>query len=63
MHGSDIRSVGETHRRFRDRLGMLKGIIAKICSVDQPPTFFKARSVPYALKRKVEEELDRLVQK
>ena len=51
-----IRSVGETHRRFR-------GTTAKIYVVsDQPPTFFKPRSVPDALKMKVEEEMDRLVQ-
>ena len=61
--GIYIRSVGETHRRFRERLGMLKGIIAKIYVVSvEPSKFFKSRSVPYALKRKVEEELDRLVQ-
>ena len=34
---------------------MLKGTTVKIDVVsDQPPTFFKPRSVPYALKRKVE---------
>ena len=42
---------------------MLKGSTAKIYGVsDQPPRFFKPRSVPYALKRKIEEELDKLVQ-
>ena len=42
---------------------MLKGTTATIYAVsDQPPMFFKPRSVPYALERKVEEELDKLVQ-
>ena len=48
---------------FGEGLGMLKGTTANIYVVsDQPPTFFKRRSVSYALMRKVEEELDRLVQ-
>ena len=42
---------------------MLKGIIAKIYVVsDEPPKFFKLSSVPYALKSKLEEELDGSVQ-
>ena len=48
---------------FGECLLMLKGTTAKIYVVsDQPPNYFKPRSVPYALKRNVEEELDRLVQ-
>ena len=48
---------------FGEGLGMLKGTTDKIYVVsDQPPRFFKPWSVPYALKKRVEEELDRLVQ-
>ena len=48
---------------FGEGLGMLKGTTDKIYVVsDQPPIFFKQWSVPYALKKRVEEELDRLVQ-
>ena len=48
---------------FREELGTLKGFAAKI-HVDEgkPPKFFKARPVPYAMRKKVEQELDRLVQ-
>ena len=47
---------------FQEGLGSLKGYEAKI-SVDPnaTPCFFKARSVPYAMREKVEAELDRLV--
>ena len=63
MQGS-VSGVLEKHTEvFGEGLDMLKGITVKMYVVnDQPPTFFKPRSVPYALKRKVEEELDRLVQ-
>ena len=62
MQGS-VSEVLEKHiEGFGEGLGMLKGTTAKKYVVsDQPPKFFKTRSVPYALKRQVEEELDRLV--
>ena len=46
---------------FKDELGTLKGVKAKLY-VDPraQPLFFKARSVPYALRQKVEQELERL---
>ena len=46
---------------FRDELGLVKGMTAEIHVDPQaPPRFFKARSVPYALRGKVEKELERL---
>lgn len=47
---------------FQEGLGSLKGYEAKI-NVDPnaTPRFHKARSVPYAMREKVEAELDRLV--
>ncbi|MDD9818931.1 MAG: RNase H-like domain-containing protein, partial [Gammaproteobacteria bacterium] len=48
---------------FRKGLGTLRGYKAKIYVDKQAtPRFCKARSVPYSLRVKVEEELDRLVQ-
>ena len=46
---------------FQDELGMLHGMEAKIY-VDEKatPRYFKARPVPYALKKGVEDELERL---
>ena len=46
---------------FKDELGLVKGIKVKLFASDSSkPAFFKARTVPYALRKKVEAELDRL---
>ena len=46
---------------FQDGLGTLKGYKAKIyVDPDAPPRFHSARSVPYALRDKVDKELQRL---
>ena len=46
---------------FQDELGMVKGVTAKIhIDPDATPKFHRARSVPFALCGKVEEELKRL---
>ncbi|KAF4090749.1 hypothetical protein AMELA_G00055870, partial [Ameiurus melas] len=46
---------------FRDELGTLKGVTVKLhVDPDAAPRFFKPRVVPYAMKSKVEEELERL---
>ena len=46
---------------FRDELGLVKGVKVKL-HVDSSfrPRFFKPRSVPFALRERVEAELDRL---
>ena len=47
---------------FQEGLGTLNGYSAKIhVDASAKPKFFKARTIPYAYKLKVEEELDRLV--
>ena len=46
---------------FREGLGELQGITAKIyIDRDERPRFFKPYPVAFALRQKVEEELDRL---
>ena len=46
---------------FKEELGRVKGVKAKIHLDPQAqPRFFKPRTVPYALRGKVEKELDRL---
>ena len=46
---------------FRKGLGRLKGVTAKIhVDPEVTPKFYKARTVPYATRAKLEEELDRL---
>lgn len=46
---------------FKDGLGTVKGIKAKIyVDANATPKYFKARPVPYALRDKIEEELGRL---
>ncbi|CAI5661061.1 unnamed protein product [Oreochromis niloticus] len=47
---------------FKDELGTLKGFAAKIhVASDAKPCFYKPRSVPFAMKKKVEQELERLL--
>uniref|UniRef100_A0A3B3XII2 ribonuclease H n=1 Tax=Poecilia mexicana TaxID=48701 RepID=A0A3B3XII2_9TELE len=47
---------------FKEELGMLRGVHATIrVSADAHPKFYKPRSVPYAMRSKVEEELERLL--
>ncbi|CAG2226134.1 unnamed protein product [Mytilus edulis] len=46
---------------FKEGIGTLKGTKARIyVDKDATPKYFKARLVPYALKEKIEKELDRL---
>jgi len=46
---------------FKDELGTLKDVTVKLhVDPEAMPRFFKHRSVPYAMKGKVEEELERL---
>ena len=59
-HG--LQRVLEEHKEvFQEELGTLNGMEAKIY-VDEKasPLYLKARSVPYALKKAVEDELERL---
>ena len=55
-------SVLQKHSRlFREGLGKLEGMEATIVvPTDAQPRFFKPRPLPYALKEKVEQELERL---
>ena len=57
-----LQSVLDGHPEvFKSELGTLKGYEAKIfVDPDARPRFCKARSVPYAMTEKVEEELERL---
>ena len=48
---------------FKEEMGHIKGVQAKFnIKPGSTPRFYHARSVPYALKTKVEQELDRLEQ-
>ena len=63
MKGDDLQLMLERHRgAFRDGLGKLQDYQAKIIiEPEATPKFCKARTVPYSMKVKIEEELDRLV--
>ncbi|XP_062620772.1 uncharacterized protein K02A2.6-like [Saccostrea cucullata] len=61
--GKNLKTVLNKHSSvFKDDWGTLKGIKAKLTvKPDAKPKFVKARQVPYALKPKVEVELEKLV--
>ena len=55
--------INKHPRLYRSELGTLQGVEAKIfISPNAQPRFFKPRPVAYAMKAKVEQELDRLQQ-
>lgn len=60
---TNLHSLLQKHQAvFSDQLGLLKGFEAKIhVDPSAKPVFCRARSVPYSMKLKVEEALDRLV--
>lgn len=54
--------LGEYEEVFKEELGRFKGPPAKIyVDKEATPRFFKARPVPYAMRGRVEAELDRLL--
>ena len=57
-----LQDVLEKHPAvFQEGLGTLRGFKAKIhLNTDAHPKYFRARSVPYAFREKVEQELQRL---
>ena len=59
----DVSSLlGKHEALFKDGLGTVQGVKAKIHVDPQAkPKYFKPRPVAYALRQKVEEELDRLL--
>ncbi len=64
VRSEDLEDLLKTYSSiFNPTLGTLKGFQAKLyVDKDQPPIFCKARSVPYAIRPQVEEELDRLIE-
>ena len=62
VQGPALETVLDRHQNvFKPELGTLKGYKAQIfVDEDAQPRFCKARPVPYAMKKKVEEELERL---
>ena len=57
-----LQDVLERHNTvFKAELGRIKGVEAKLhINPEAQPRFYKPTSVPYALRQKVEHELDRL---
>ena len=63
MHAQDeLQTVLDRHETvFSPGLGKIQGVEARLqVDPDVPPRFLKARPVPYALRLKVEKELDKL---
>ncbi|KAL9960436.1 hypothetical protein ACROYT_G033892 [Oculina patagonica] len=61
----DLNEILETHSSiFQEGLGKVEGVKAKIhIGPSEKPRYLKARPVAYALREKIELELDRLVKK
>lgn len=59
---TNLQSILNSHKElFKDELGLLRGVKTKLYVHDScKPCFFKPRTVPYAIREKVEVELDRL---
>ncbi|XP_056912821.1 uncharacterized protein K02A2.6-like [Takifugu flavidus] len=63
-HSTQLQSILEKHDQiFRDELGSMKDITVKLhVKPGSKPVFRKARPVPYAIRPKVEADLDALVE-
>ena len=63
LHRKTLEIVLAQHKDvFQEGLGTLNGYGAKFhVDTSVKPKFFKTRTIPYAYKLKVEEELDRLI--
>ena len=60
MHNNALQEVLDSHAEvFQEGLGTMKGFKANV-NTNAAPRFNRARSVPYALRDKVDQELDRL---
>ena len=59
---SDLEDVLQKHGPiFREELGLVKGVTARLqVESEATPIFFKAHTMPYALRGKIEQELQRL---
>ena len=62
LHGK-VKDIQMKHSDiFKEEMGTMKSIKARLVVEDEcQPRFLKARPVPYALRKKVEEDLERLV--
>ncbi|XP_034561964.1 uncharacterized protein K02A2.6 [Notolabrus celidotus] len=63
QESSKLQAILEKNEEvFRDELGSMKGITVKLhIKTDSKPVFLKPRPVPYAIRPKVEADLDALV--
>ena len=64
VHTEKSTNIGELLEKYKDvfcyDVRSVKGITAKLSPKENKPKYVKARAVPFSLRAKVEEELDRL---